>query len=268
MLLKHAVLFTLVAGLLSCSKQHPDTLASERSTAGEPSIPVAAAVPSSPVYTPPVLSSESNKMLIDASRDGGVWWFPQYEATGFDAALPHQGKALADYLRGLGFVVDELPRGTVITNELLGQYDKVIRTNAFSHYSAPELAAYEALLDRPSALLLLQDHHTHTRNDNLSERLNLPFSGAKSGTITRFAPHDITKGVTALPFIAGSVIPNPDKNRITVLGTLSTSADSTGLAAMGILHHPTSRVFFLGDVNGLEQVPQPLTQNIVKWLFQ
>jgi hypothetical protein len=266
--LKHALFLWAVAGLLSCSKQSSDDLTSTPTTSGAPSVFLVSAVPSSPVYTPPTLSSESNKILIDASRDGGVWWFPQSPSTGYNATAPHQGKALADYLRTLGFVVDELPRGTAVTDELLGKYDKVIRASAFGNYSTPELAAYEALLSRPSALLLLQDHLTHTTNDNLSQGLGLLFSGALTGAITRFASHDVTKGVTSLSYIAGSVLPNPDKTKITVLGTLSTTVDSTTSAAMGILHHPTARVLFLGDVNGLEQVPQPLTANLVKWLFQ
>ena len=38
------------------------------------------------------------RILVDASRDGGVWWFPQWEQQGgFDFTLPHQGKELADY---------------------------------------------------------------------------------------------------------------------------------------------------------------------------
>lgn len=265
MRLKNAFLFAAALGLLSCSKQSPGELSAERTAATNPAT---LALPPSSGYTPPVLRSESNRILIDASRDGGVWWYPQHPGTGFDAAAPHQGKPLADYLRSLGFVVDVLPRGTVITEELLGKYDKVIRANAFGQYTAAELTAYNSLLDRPSALLLLQDHHKNTTNDNLSARLGLPFSGAQSGTITRFAAHEITNGVTQLHYVAGSVIANPDLKKITVLGTLSTSADSTVSAAMGILHHPSSRVFFLGDVNGLEQVPQPLTDNIIKWLFQ
>lgn len=263
---KPAFLVALLAGLLSCAKEGPDTLTNTRTTSTGSSGPALSALP--PVYTPPTIASKSNKILIDASRDGGVWWFPQGPGTGYNATAPHQGKALADYLRSLGFLVDELPRGTAVTDELLGGYDKVIRAGAFTSYLAPELSAYESLLSRPSALLLLQDHLTHTTNDNLSEHLGLSFSGAVSGSVTRFADHDITKGVTSLSYIAGSVISNPDKNKITVLGTLSTASDNTVTAAMGIVHHPMARVVFLGDVNGLEQVPQPLTANLVKWLFQ
>ena len=266
MRIKSLFVIAAVLGLASCSKQAPDAMVNQRTNTNDDS-PVSLALPPSG-YTPPVLHSESNKILVDASRDGGVWWYPQYGATGYDATAPHQGKALADYLRSLGYVVDELPRGTEITDKLLGGYDKVIRANAFGHYAPSELAAYNSLLDRPSALLLLQDHHTHTSNDNLSSHLGLSFSGAETGTITRFAPHDITKGVTGHHFVAGSVIANPDRKKMTVLGTLSTGSDSTVSAAMGILHHPTARVFFLGDVNGLEGVPQPLTGNLVNWLFK
>ena len=46
-------------------------------------------------------------VLIDASRDGGVWWFPQVAP--FSAEAGHQGKALADHMRGLGYFVEELP---------------------------------------------------------------------------------------------------------------------------------------------------------------
>jgi len=41
-----------------------------------------------------------------------------------------------------------------------------------------------------------------------------------------------------------------------------------GIAVMGILHHPTSKIFFIGQINGLERVPQPLVSNIVKWAFE
>src|SRR5688500_2334078 len=74
----------------------------------------------------------NNKILIDASRDGGVWWFPQSSETGFSSNADHQGKPLADYFRSQGYEVNELTRGTVITargtvitDGMLSQYDKV-----------------------------------------------------------------------------------------------------------------------------------------------
>ena len=46
-------------------------------------------------------------ILVDASQDGGGWWSPQHPE--FIARNPHQGKALADYLRRKGAEVEELP---------------------------------------------------------------------------------------------------------------------------------------------------------------
>lgn len=261
-LLKPVLLVAVALSVLSCTKQAPDAPASEdlRGTAPIAASPAAAPAPGN--------APSAKKILIDATRDGGVWWYPQYEATGFSASEHHQGKALADYLRGLGYQVDELGRGISITSDLLSKYDKVIRAGGAGSYSTSELAAYDAFLSRPSALLLIQDHQKNFPNDALSRQLNLPFTGAQAGTVTRFNQHAITEGVESHAYIAGSVIPNPDPNRITVLGTLSYGADSTQAAAMGILHHPASRIFFIGDINGLEQVPQPLTGNLVKWLFE
>jgi len=38
---------------------------------------------------------------------------------------------------------------------------------------------------------------------------------------------------------------------------------------MGILYtYSNSRIFFLGEINGLETIPQPFTQNLFTWLFQ
>lgn len=271
--LKRILFLTLMVslGVVSCTKEAADLSSRTQSVTSGATAAASDTTVAPSVYTPPVLYSESSRILVDASRDGGGWWYPQSPSTGFSASDAHQGKALADYLRSLGFRVDELPRGALITPELLDQYDKVIRAGGAGSYTASELAAYDSFLVRSSALLLIQDHQKIFPNDALAGRLRLPFTGAQEGTVTRFYPHEITTGVTSHPYIAGSVITNPDRNTITVLGSLSMAAggkDSTEAAVMGILHHPTSRVFFIGDINGLEQVPQPLTANVVKWLFQ
>jgi hypothetical protein len=85
------------------------------------------------------------RILVDSSRDGGLWWAPQPFSPGvFDPDLEHQGKALADYLKSLGMEVDELPRPTPITDELLNDYHLVVRPGAFTYsgYSEDEIAAY------------------------------------------------------------------------------------------------------------------------------
>ena len=121
-------------------------------------------------------------------------------------------------------------------------------------------------------------------NDKLSEFLGVSFKGAVSGMVTNFADHEITNNINALPFIAGAVVTNTENNPdITVLGSISkttytvlNNADPfNGQAAnidppvMGIVtNFPNTKIFFLGETNGIEGLPQPLTQNIVNWLFK
>ena len=242
------ILSTLTVLLLSCMKE-PSLLSN-----------IDPATSNSPKTT--TNSPASKSILVDASKDGGVWWFPQGPA-GFSATNPHQGTALADYFRSLGYQVDELPRGAIITADLLDKYSKVIRPTAFFSYSTEEIRAYTSFLSRSSSLLLASDHLMNTVNDQLSASLGLMFEGAYGGPITSFQPHAITSGVTSLNYIAGSVLKSWDPSKITVLGY-----QTTGIAAMGIVHHPSSRIFFIGDMNGIEQVPQPFISNLNNWLFQ
>ncbi len=136
----------------------------------------------------PDSSLKDSNILVDASKDGGVWWSPQ------SGPGDHQGYALAEYLRSLGFHLDELPQGAVITDSLLKKYSKIIRCATFFQYSDDELAAYKNFL--------------HKTNN-----IDAPI--------------------------------------------------------MGILNnYPNTKIFFLGDENGVEYVPQPFTQNLVSWLFE
>lgn len=204
-------------------------------------------------------------ILIDASKDGGVWWFPQVGP--FSSTDNHQGKNLADYLRSLGYYVDELGRGTVVTSAILNNYTNVIRCGGYRNYTADELAAYESFLSRSTSLLLLQDHLANFTNDQLSAQLGLNFEGVQGGTITSFAQHEVTTGVSSFPYMEGSYIKNPDASKITVIGSLQLSSGEN-YCVMGIVKHPNANIFFIGDVNGLEQTPQPFTSNLTDWLFR
>src|SRR5213075_46690 len=87
--------------------------------------------------------ASSKAILVDATHDGGAWWFPQ--GGPFDATQPHQGKALADYLRARGFTVDELGRGVVIDSTRLLKYTHVVRAGNYGGYLPQEGAAYARL---------------------------------------------------------------------------------------------------------------------------
>jgi hypothetical protein len=240
---------------------------------------------SSPLTSNPSDSSEHpiDSILVDASKDGGVWWFPQAYPSFSDSA-DHQGKALADYLRSLGHHVDELPRGALITDELLSNYSKIIRAAPFFEYSDEELASYKNFMNKHGAILLFQDHLSYDSNDKISKFLGINFKGAIEGTITNFASHEITQNIDSFPFIAGAVVTNTENNpNIIVLGSISKTnytvlngADpfngqvpNIDPPVMGLVtSFPNTKIFFIGDMNGMESVPQPLTRNIVNWLFK
>ena len=87
-------------------------------------------------------------ILIDASHDGGVWWFPQ--ANVFSSTKDHQGKALADYLRSKGFDVDELPRGTTVTSDILTRkIHRAVRLFGHKVLSLSELRQKQHFINPP-----------------------------------------------------------------------------------------------------------------------
>jgi hypothetical protein len=119
-------------------------------------------------------------------------------------------------------------------------------------------------------------------SDGLADQLGLAFEGIARGAVTRFAGHPVTEGVTSLDYpAAGAAIVAPEKNpAIQVLGWLSPNSfldlnddgrpdpgEPYGAAAMGVLWGRTARITFLGEINGIEQLPQPLTDNLVTWSF-
>lgn len=196
-------------------------------------------------------------VLVDSSRDAGVWWFPQSEPN-FDPNLPHQGKPLADFLRSQGMTVTELPRPFAITCQQLSQYDLTIVAGACSVYSAAELNAYHSYLKHGGRLILLGEHSCSF--DNLPQSIGLDFDGALTGAITTFTPHPITIGVGGLDVIGGgsvTVVPAS----ATILGVLS------GMPIMGIMPFGTGEVFFLGDTNGIEAITQPFVKNLFEFML-
>jgi hypothetical protein len=89
----------------------------------------------------------------------------------------------------------------------------------------------------------------------------LGFSGATSVTsITQFAPHPITDGVTSLRYVAGSFVTGAPA-AATMLGFFG------GAPVMGITPFGEGRVFFLGDTNGIQGVPQKFVMNLVTFML-
>jgi hypothetical protein len=217
---------------------------------------------------------------VDASRDGGVWWFPQgspdvpYSGTDY-----HQGRALADSIRSLGYVVEELPRPFAITNTLLTSYDIVIRANGFGTYSQDEVSAYREYMERGGRLLLLADHMKYAPPDLVGLAFGIDFEGITHGdnALSTFAAHAITDGVEPLTYMVGSgVISFPASAQI--VGRLSRGSyldlnkngvqdatEPSAPAVLGVMSYGAGRIVFCGDINLWEQIPQPLVSNVLEW---
>ena len=223
-------------------------------------------------------------VLVDASRDGGAWWFPQSSA--FDPNAPHQGKPLADYLRSLGFEVTELPRPFTIELSLLQQHDLVIRANesgAFGIYAFTEREAYKEYVRRGGPLLLLGDIRSPSYADTLALLFGMQVQGITRGSqLMDFVPHPITRGVPSgvLRYGVGSGImdlPQTAKILAHLDGASYLDLNDNGIRdsgepyappVMAIMKYHRGRIVFIGDTNLLEDVPQPLTDNTLRWLLR
>ena len=222
----------------------------------------------------------SKRIVIDASHDGGVWWFPQSELTGFNSDKHHQGKVFADLLRHKGFKVDELGRGEELKEEHFMGYFIVIRVNGFQAYTENELEVYAKLVKRGMNLVFFTDHKRYDPKDELGDLLGLEFKGTAGGKVSKFTSHIITENLTSLDYIAGSVLINADQNPdIQILGWLGENdyadmnlngikdeGEPVAPPVMGILNYPKSKIFFIGDANGLQIMPQPFINNLITWM--
>ena len=199
------------------------------------------------------------RVLVDASRDGGTWWAPQWEEEGgFNPDLYHQGKHLADYLRSLGMRVTELPRPFIITAELLNDFHLVVRANAFpkNSYSPDEIDAYQQYVANGGPLILLADFTNLDDPDQLALNFGLNLQGKLTELVDSFTEHPITSGVQPFIFRAGGVLvedPPPDTIELGFIGSQT---------AMGLLPYGFGQIFFIGDIAEVTYARQPLTENL------
>jgi hypothetical protein len=150
---RHATLIMPVAALMACD----DGVTPPQNTDGG-----ALGTPITTFTTPasgscPTVRPKS--VLVDPTHDGGVWWFPQAASSpeGFNPDAPHQGQALANYLRDLGYTVTELGRGATLPTDSMRTYATVIRAGYYYDtrrpgYSDADLDAYDAYLACPRTL--------------------------------------------------------------------------------------------------------------------
>lgn len=261
----------LVAGglaFVACKDRDPDvsSLAAPSPTTPGPTAPSPTPLPRSPCLGP----GNDSAVLIDASHDGGVWWFPQ--AGPFDPDEDHQGQGLAQYLRSRGYGVDEVGRDSVVTRERLLSYRIVVRAGNCGAYTADEIAAYRDFASSgfgdvascPRTLILAGEFLRAGERDIVAEAVGFRPAGVVRGTVTGFAPHAITAGVGELYYDAGSFLVPGQLAAVQMIGWLA-----TGEPVMGVIdREPTSRLFFIGDTNGaVLSDSQSFVDNLIAWGF-
>ena len=199
--------------------------------------------------------------MIDASHGGGVWWFPQISP--FLPEADHQGRALAGYLRNRGYVVDELPRGTSISDDLLTSYKYVIRFGEFGEYRSSELAAYGRFVEREATLILLSGHQATSPGDGLAEALGVTFTGDLTGVLTRYAAHPITAGVgSGTTYQNGAIATAFNSDEVEIIAWVNDT-----VPVMGVIRSHAAKIFFSGDTGLFLNVSQPLVDNLLGWGF-
>ena len=200
---------------------------------------------------------DDGRILIDASHGCGIWWFPQVGP--FVPEEDHQGRAFAEYLRSRGYVVDELPPGTLITDSQLAPYKYVIRFDAFTEYRSSELDAYGRFVERDATLLLVSGQQATSPGDGLAEALGVTFTGNLTGVLTRYVEHPITDGIASgSTYQNGAIATAFNSDEIEILAWVNDT-----VPVMGVIRSHEAKVFFSGIAFPFLDVPQPLVDNLL-----
>ena len=182
------------------------------------------------------------RVLIDASKDGGLWWFPQGR-NGFDSNTHHQGKALADLMRSKGWEVIELGRGEVITVDKLRDVDVMVRIPAWSDYSSEEVVAYRDSVMGGTRLLLMGGY----KNDLLAEIFGLRFDSLnRFAAVRQWIPHPLTENVAGKDFSWTSIKEAP-QNAVLLAWLNYGVADARPV--LGYLPYGSGYVVFVGQAD-------------------
>jgi len=196
------------------------------------------------------------RVVIDASHDGGVWWFPQ--VTQFDPGLPHQGSPLAEHLRGRGWEVIEVPRGTKIANQFRGA-SIVVRLNLSRGYEDSDVAAYQRFVKNGGRLLLIEGYvrDEEANKDSVARLFGVRFEGVvREPVIDRVVAGTVMQGIGHLGFQIGSIVVAYPKS------TQPLAYLSNDRLVMGTFRFGRGRIIFLGSVFPVLYVSQPFTKRL------
>ena len=205
----------------------------------------------------------SGRIVVDASKDGGVWWFPQGEDS-FDPAKHHQGKWLADDLRSRGWEVEEIASGDDVTARLEGA-DIVIRANFYGEYKPSEVLAYREYVAAGGNVLLLRGfvREGQENRDQVAAAFGIVFSKTvRTATIRRWTQHPLAKDLDLLPYQIGSVVTKAPKSKVPIA-----YLDQNQLV-MGTVTIGKGKVVFVSTILPLLKVPQPFMSRTIEELIR
>jgi hypothetical protein len=203
---------------------------------------------------PKRIASRPMRALVDASKDGGIWWFPQSPETGFDPYKNHQGKTMADAMRARGWEVAELPREAVITPEKLQGYDIVIRPEPYFSYSTSEASAYREAVAAGVRLYLMS---SSGGPDAVAAIFGLRFGGRQHMSLEKIIPHPLTAGIESLATPWVTVLELPQESRVLAWGA---NEDPV----LGYHSYSAGYVLFAGTSTGM--FGDPLMGNSLEFL--
>jgi hypothetical protein len=209
----------------------------------------------------PARAEASYRILIDASKDGGLWWFPQ--AGTFDAAQHHQGKPFADLLRRDGAEVVELGRGESITTDTLRGFDLVIRVPSFFPYSPAEALAYRYRVAGGMKLLVIGGGSKN--RDILAESFGLYFENRTQFTsVKSWVRHPFTRSLDEFDEGVWSGLLHAPNEAVT-LGWVNGSNDPP---VLGYLPYGRGYVVFTGQAMKIGSADSSAAKDLVNSIIE
>jgi hypothetical protein len=186
-------------------------------------------------------AGKAPRILVDASKCGGLWWFPQ--GGSFNPQQYHQGKALADSMRLKGWQVEELPRGEVITLEKLREADIVIRPPAYFPYSFEEVSAYQQSVMTGTRLLLVGGG---AENDVVAQFFGVRFEPhTRFASVRKWIPHPLTQNINNANVAWTPIVEAPPA--AVVLAWLSRLEETNPRPVLGYLPYGKGYVVFMSQ---------------------
>ncbi len=216
-----------------------------------------------------------SEIVINASKGGGAWWFPQ--GVDCDSAVGHQGKGLVDYLRGEGFSVYETCREEDIFLNQFPNIQLLIVAGSYLPYGMAESEEIACYVENGGNLMLLLDH-SHT-NNILPWHLGLQFWKTNTNdVIIEFQKHYITGNRSYEHPINGVSALNRSKNPVDVIARLSAATyldtnyneikdpeEVNAPIVIGTMQFGKGKVLFSGDINIWHYEANDLFKNAVSW---